>query len=87
MVEIDNAIKRVDPEKVYNVSEIMRDNVFPWIKAGNHLSYRNAIYEDLTGENLLKTKASGSGRGRDYKIKGANIIKYLKKKNHENNTT
>jgi len=83
MADTAETTKRVDPKKIYNVSEIRRENLFPWISANNHISYINAIYEDMTADNLLKVRASGSGRGREYQIKGINIITYLTKKNHD----
>ncbi len=85
MVDIDSATKRVDPGKVYNISELRRDNLFPWLSPMNQISYTNAVHEDMTGDNLMRAKATGSGRGREYKIKGINVIKYLTKKNHERN--
>ena len=85
MADIKEIIKRIDPKKVYNISEIRRDNLFPWISASNHISYIHAIFEDLTSDNLLKAKVSGSGRGREYRIKGKNIINYLTKKYHDTN--
>jgi hypothetical protein len=82
-METNETIKRIDPKKVYNISEIRRDNLFPWIAVGNHISYVHAVFVDAMGERLLKAKITGSGRGREYKILGKNIINYLQ--NHDKN--
>ena len=85
MVDIENAIKRVDPKKDYNISEMRMDNLCPWISGKNQSSYISAVLEDAIGVNLLKVKASGTGRSRRYEIKGKNIINYLTKKYHDTN--
>ena len=78
--DIKEAIARVDIKRVYNVSEMRRDNLFPWLATSNPQIYVNAIVDDKFHENVLKTKVSGQGRGREYRIKGANIVNYLKAK-------
>lgn len=84
--EINKAIERVDADRVYNVTEMRRDNLFPWISESNHISYINAIFEDMGFENFLKAKVTGRGRGRDYRIRGKNIIKFLESQNeHQRN--
>lgn len=86
-MEITDAINRIDPNKVYNVSEMRRDNLFPWISNKTPSSYINAIHEDKADGNLMKSRITYSGRGRRYKIKGKNIINYLKSKTDNENTT
>ena len=83
MLDLTDTITKVDEKKIYNITEIRRAELFPWISKSNHISYVNAIIDDHIGNNLLKADIKGSGRGRDYKIKGKNIIKFLKEKSNE----
>ncbi len=69
---------KIDPKKIYNLTDMRRLNLFHWVGNYHNNTYKNAVIEDALGENLLKAKITGSGRGRDYKIKGTNIIIYLK---------
>lgn len=78
-------VNKIEAKKIYNITEMRMLNIFPWISRKNQISYRNAVIEDFTGENLLKAKITGRGRGRDYKIKGINIINYLKNKSQNGN--
>jgi len=61
-----------------NLTEMRRKNAFPWIGKNNHEGYRNLVIEDKIGKNILKAKITGSGRGREYRIKWSNIEKYVK---------
>jgi len=74
---IEKAISRVDEQAVYNITEMRKGNFFPWISQSNNISYVNAVMDDFIAGKILKAKITGEGRGRDYKIKGTNIIKYL----------
>jgi hypothetical protein len=75
----------IEPKKIYNLTEIREGNLFPWLNQGNPAAHRNAVIEDMLGGNILKAKIAGSGRGRNYKIIGKNIIKYLEAKSHATN--
>lgn len=76
-MSIINAIKKVDPEREYNLSNIIGEEIFPWVKSIK--TVRRIVKRDIESENLLKTRVTGSGRGLVYKIKGKNIIKFLEK--------
>lgn len=76
-MSINNAIKKIDPSKEYNLSNIIAEDVFPWVKSIK--TVRRIVKRDIEGENLLKTRVTGTGRGLVYKIKGKNIIKFLEK--------
>ncbi len=76
-MSINNAIKKVNPEVEYNLSNIIDEDIFPWVKSIK--TVRRIVKKDLEGENLLKTQVAGTGRGLVYKIKGKNIIKFLEK--------
>lgn len=85
MNDIHRAVLKVEPTRVYNVSEMRRLDLFPWIsnRSNTQSSYINAIFDDKVGENLLRVRVTGTGRGREYRIKGENIIKFLRAKSHE----
>lgn len=84
MTEINRAVQKVETGRVYNVSEMRRLDLFPWIsnRSNTQSSYISAILDDKFGDNLLRVRITGSGRGREYRIKGENIIKYLRAKSH-----
>lgn len=66
---------KIDPKKTYDLSNIIALGVFP-IK--NIQTLRRLVIRDLwDGENLLKTKIIGFGRGKRYEIKGKDINRYL----------
>lgn len=76
-MSIKEAIKKVDPDREYNLSQIKVEGIFPWVK--DIRTIRAIVKKDLWGENMLKSLITGEGRGMDYKIKGKNIIKFLEK--------
>ena len=76
-MSIQNAIKKVDSDREYNLSNIIDEELFPWVKSIK--TVRRIVKRDIDGENLLKTRVTGQGRGLVYKIKGKNIIKFLEK--------
>lgn len=73
--------EKIDEKKYYNISEMVALGVFDDIS--HYSSYKNRIIEDKVGENLLKVKITGTGRGTDYKILGKNIINYLEQRHGE----
>lgn len=73
---IRDTVARVDTKREYNLSQMQRDALFPWLK--DRRTYREAIRNDILGPNVLQAKIIGEWRGRGYKITGKNIIKYLK---------
>ena len=72
---IKKIISSVDTNREYSISEMTREQIFPWLK--DRRSIRKAIRFDVEGPNILQVKIKGEGKGRDYKIKGKNIVKYL----------
>lgn len=70
--------ERIDPEKMYNLRELLDVGVFSVKRITSHNGLKSLIYEDRQSENLLQTEITGQGRGKDYKIKGSNIIQFLK---------
>lgn len=72
-------MKKIDPKKEYNISQLAELGVFG---VKNHRSVLMVVYGDHYGKNVLKTDLHiGKTRhGARYSIKGSNIIKYLKKK-------
>lgn len=74
----------IEPSKHYNIGQLVALKAFPWIRT--HEAYRSIIIADkITGGNILKTRVSGAGSGVRFKIKGANIISYLKHQNERTN--
>ena len=67
--------QRIDPERWYNLSEMVDEKVFSWCK--NIATYRRHILSDRKNSNLLKAVVIGTGRQKQYRIKGENIIKFV----------
>ena len=80
MADIETTIQKVEAEKMYRAADIRRLGLFPWLKESNHHGHSSAILNDKLGSNLLKARITGDGKGREYRIKGKNIIKYLEAK-------
>ncbi len=76
-MSITNTIKKIDPEREYNLSNIITDAIFPW--ARDIRTVRKIVMRDHGGEKVLRAKITGSGRSLEYRIKGENIIKFLEK--------
>ncbi len=77
MAIIEKTIKKIDSEREYSLSDMLVDRLFPW--TNDFRSVRKMVGKDAIGENVLKTMVTGEGRGRQYRIKGKNIIKFLEK--------
>lgn len=71
--------KRIDPNKLYTVKEMQEDlQCFPWLK--NYRTYLTLVKTELEGKNRLNVQGiKGSSRTK-FLVKGADILKYLKKK-------
>lgn len=76
-MSISSAIKRIEPDRNYNLSNIRDEQLFPW--ARDIRTVRKIVLRDDSGERMLKVKITGEGRTLDYKIKGKNIIQFLNK--------
>ena len=76
-MSISKTIRQIEPDKIYNLSHITGQGLFPW--ARNIRTVRKVVNRDHQTENMLRTVMTGEGRALDYKIKGKNIIKFLEK--------
>ncbi len=68
---------KIDPKKNYSLYEIVQGRLIPGVFSITVAS--NRVKSDFFKDNILKAKVVEGMRGRTYKIKGENIIKYLKK--------
>lgn len=68
--------KGINPKTEYDLSGILALEVLP---VKDIRTLRKLVQRDLWGENLLKAEIQGEGRGMRYRIRGANIIKFLDK--------
>lgn len=64
--------KKVDPKKIYTATEISKQRLIPWAKDSR-------IIAKILRSGVIETKISGQGQARRYRVKGSEIIKYLKK--------
>lgn len=74
---LKDTIKKINPKKVYDISEMVETQMFWWIK--DFRSYISVIMHDYNNENIMQTEITGEGRGIRYKIKGQSIINFIKK--------
>lgn len=65
---------RIDPKKYYGLLEIVALGVM----GKSAVTVSRKILEDKLIENILDAEIGGSPDARRYKVKGANLIKYLK---------
>jgi len=81
MTLIKEAIEKIEPTKVYSLSELVRKGLIPPIKS--YPTANRVVLEDKVkpeAEQLLKAQIIGEGRGRTIRIEGKNLIKYLQSK-------
>lgn len=69
-------IKKINPEQYYGLMEIVEKGFFPWCK--NIKTVRNWVKRDQEEKNILKAIMQSTGRQSRYKIKGSNIIQFVK---------
>lgn len=67
---------KIDPNKEYSRDEIVKLGV---LGKSAHTVVA-AIWHDKYSKNILKTTVTGNGKGVRYKIKGINLLAYLKTK-------
>lgn len=67
-------VTELNPNKEYNLSELVKLSVF---KVKSYHACKNIVMHDLMGDNILKARITGEGRGRSITLKGANVLKYL----------
>ena len=74
---LNQIIKKVDPTREYNLSQIRDEGIFPW--ARNIRTIRKLVKQDYWGGNFLKARIGGENKyGVEYSIRGRDIIKFLK---------
>lgn len=67
---------RITPTQWYTMTDIHTYKMFPWMSS--FWSVRKAVLADMQHDSILKAIVSGQGSGRKYKIKGENILRYIK---------
>lgn len=75
-MSIGQIIKKIDVNREYKLAHIRDEKLFPWVS--HVITIRKIVMRDYEGENMLKAKISGEKYGREYRIKGSNIIRFLK---------
>lgn len=75
-MSIKETIRKIEAGREYNLSHIRDEGLFPW--TSDIRTIRKMVHKDYWGDNKLKAHVAGIGRALEYKIKGANIIKFLK---------
>jgi len=81
MTNIQNTIAKIEPERVYSLTELVRKGLIPPIKS--YPTANRAVLEDRVkpeAERTLNAQIIGEGRGRTIRIEGRNLIKYLQNK-------
>ena len=76
-MSISEIIRRIKPEREYNLTNIKDERLFPWTK--NLQTIRKVVKKDYWGENMLRAEISGTGGGVDYRIRGRRIKRFLQK--------
>ena len=69
-------ITKIEKEKWYNLLEIVKLGLFTWCK--DVKTIRNWVLRDKLGKDKLKAMIVGNGRQARYKIKGKNIVEFIK---------
>jgi len=79
-MKIEKVISAVEPEKTYSLTEIAKKKLIPYAKS-YPTAYR-IVLEDLAlpeEERTLKAQILGDGKARTIRIKGEDLITYLRK--------
>lgn len=80
-MNVQKTIAKIEPEKVYSLTEIVKAGLIPPIKS-YPTAYR-AVLEDRAlpeSERTLNATIIGEGRARTIRITGKNLIAYLQHK-------
>lgn len=70
---------KIDPNKTYSLTEIVREGFIPGIKS--YPAVKNRIMDDEAkpaSKRTIHAIKVGEGRGRKYLIKGKNLLAYIK---------
>lgn len=68
----------IDPNKIYSLTEIVREGFIPGIKS--YPAVKNRIMDDEAkpaSKRVINAIKVGEGRGRKYLIKGNNLLAYI----------
>jgi hypothetical protein len=78
---IKEAIKEINPDKLYSLTEVVRSGLIPPIKS-YPTAYRIVLEELAMPEKdrLIKADIIGEGHARTIRIEGKNLINYLQSK-------
>lgn len=78
-MNLTKALKTIEPERVYSLTEIVRSGLMPHIKS-YPTAYRAVLEDQIKPEaqRTLNANIIGDGRARTIRITGANLIAYLK---------
>lgn len=73
---------KIKADEWYTLQDIVKKKMFifpaqPWKNAGSFWSVRNLVEADQKGKNILSANVVGTGRGKKYHFKGANILKFI----------
>jgi len=69
---------KIKPEQFYSLGEIVREHLIPGVETIAQAS--RLVQRDAIGPKILRARQLPRGtNGVQYKVKGANIITYLKK--------
>lgn len=70
-----NNTQQIESEKEYCLSDIVRGGYFPF--ARDIRTVRKIVKQDFFGDNALRAMIRGGGKNPEYRIQGANIIKFV----------
>lgn len=78
-MKLDKALKTIESERIYSLTEIVKSGLIPHIKS-YPTAYRAVLEDQIKPEaqRTLNATIIGEGRARTIRIKGANLIAYLK---------
>ena len=78
MTNLKETLAKVETEKVYSLTEVVKKGLIPFIKS-YHTAYK-AVLEDQAlprTQRTLDADIIGEGKARTIRIRGANLKKYL----------
>lgn len=67
---------KIEPQEWYTLQEVVEKNMMPW--AGSYYSIRKLVVHEMKRSHLLRPIVTGKGTNVRYKLKGENIIKFIK---------
>lgn len=67
---------KINPDAWYTLQDIVSDKMLPW--AGSYHAVRQLVVHEMKKTHLLRPIVTGKGTNVRYKLKGENIIKFIK---------